>query len=91
MGGLGGDPDGRWKVGADRTLTDVVALLRGQAARTSAVLAEPRGHWRRLPTGGSGETSRRAAVDLLPRVEEYARHAGHLDVVVELAGGPTGE
>ena len=24
-------------------------------------------------------------------LQEYARHVGHLDVVVELAGGPTGE
>ncbi|MEK8105271.1 hypothetical protein ACWD5Z_11940 [Micromonospora chokoriensis] len=24
-------------------------------------------------------------------VQEYARHLGHLDVVAELAGGPTGE
>jgi hypothetical protein len=24
-------------------------------------------------------------------LQEYARHLGHLDVVVELSGGPTGE
>jgi hypothetical protein len=24
-------------------------------------------------------------------VQEYARHVGHLDIVAELAGGPTGE
>jgi hypothetical protein len=24
-------------------------------------------------------------------LQEYARHVGHLDIVVELAGGPTGE
>ena len=24
-------------------------------------------------------------------LQEYARHVGHLDVAVELAGGPTGE
>ncbi|MEU2984004.1 DUF664 domain-containing protein [Micromonospora aurantiaca] len=24
-------------------------------------------------------------------VQEYARHLGHLDIVAELAGGPTGE
>jgi hypothetical protein len=24
-------------------------------------------------------------------LQEYARHAGHLDIVVELEGGPTGE
>ena len=24
-------------------------------------------------------------------LQEYSRHVGHLDVVVELAGGPTGE
>jgi hypothetical protein len=28
---------------------------------------------------------------LLHLVQEYARHLGHLDIVVELAGGPTGE
>jgi Protein of unknown function (DUF664) len=24
-------------------------------------------------------------------VQEYARHVGHIDIVTELAGGPTGE
>lgn len=91
-GDSGGDPDGRWKVDADRTSADVVALLRGQAARTSAILAE-------TSLDAVASTSGRFRGAEPPELrwicfhvlQEYARHAGHLDVAVELAGGPTGE
>ena len=91
-GDTGGDPDGRWTVDADRTLADVVALLREQAARTSAVLAgtaldavaSTHGRFR----GAEPPDLRWICFHVL---QEYARHAGHLDIVVELEGGPTGE
>ena len=91
-GDSGGDPDERWKVDADRTLADVVALLREQAARTSAVLAETP-----LDAVASANGRFRGAEPPQLRwicfhvLQEYARHAGHLDIAVELAGGPTGE
>ena len=91
-GDSGGDPEGRWQVEGDRKLAAVVALLREQAARTSAVLAEhsldaiasPHGRFR----GAEPPELRWICFHVL---QEYARHAGHLDIAVELAGGPTGE
>ncbi|MFG1843068.1 DUF664 domain-containing protein [Micromonospora sp. NPDC049175] len=84
--------DDRWYVAPDETREDLVAALRAQGAHTTAVvtahdLAE---------VGAPGERWNGAAPATLERVlfhlvQEYARHLGHLDVVAELAGGPTGE
>ena len=38
--------------------------------------------------GGDPATLERVCFHL---VQEYARHVGHLDIVAELAGAPTGE
>ncbi|MGC4814369.1 DUF664 domain-containing protein [Micromonospora sp. DT228] len=84
--------DDRWYVAPDETREDLVAALLAQGAHTTAVvtahdLAE---------VGAPGERWSGAAPATLERVlfhlvQEYARHLGHLDVVAELAGGPTGE
>ncbi len=84
-------PDAAWLVPAGRSLEDVVGLLDAQAVRTEAVLGS-------TPldtvaaTGGRFDSDppelRWICVHVL---QEYARHAGHLDVAVELAGGPLGE
>ncbi|MEP9381763.1 DinB family protein [Nocardioides sp. KR10-350] len=88
---VGGEPDGRWLVPAGTALDDVVAMLEATAARTETVLAE-HGPEELAALGGRFEsdppTLRWICFHVL---QEYARHAGHLDVVVELAGGPTGE
>ena len=84
--------EGRWYVGPDETLADLVAALAAQAERSRAVvqahdLAEvgrPGERW-------DGEPPATLERILLHLLQEYARHAGHLDVVVELAGGPAGE
>ncbi|MBM0276274.1 mycothiol transferase [Micromonospora tarensis] len=88
-----GDRQGdRWHVAPDQTRDDLVAALRAQGAHTSAVvgahdLAEigaPGPRW----NGADPASLERVLFHL---VQEYARHLGHLDVVAELAGGPTGE
>ena len=92
-----GDPwadeqDGRWHVPAGVGLPEVVEQLRRQGERTrSVVLAHrldepgrPGPRWR----GADPATLERVLFHL---VQEYARHLGQLDVVVELATGTTGE
>jgi uncharacterized damage-inducible protein DinB len=92
-----GDPwgdqrDDRWYVGPDETRDDLVTALRTQGAHTRAVVeanelsavGAPGPRW----SGAEPATLERVLFHLL---QEYARHLGHLDVVTELAGGPTGE
>ncbi|MFC5140205.1 DUF664 domain-containing protein [Actinomycetospora rhizophila] len=84
--------DGRWAVPDGAGLEDVVAELRAQGERSRAVVAahaleevgQPGPRWRGAPPA----TLERI---LLHLVQEYARHLGHLDVVVELATGAAGE
>ena len=92
-----GDPwadgrDGRWYVAARETLDELVGGLRAQAARSRAVvesheladIGQPGERWE----GADPPSLERILFHLL---QEYARHAGHLDIVSELAGGQTGE
>jgi Protein of unknown function (DUF664) len=92
-----GDPwpdqrDGRWYVPADVGLDQVVGALRAQAARSRGIVeshdlaevGQPGDRW----DGADPATLERILFHLL---QEYARHLGHLDIVCELAGGPTGE
>jgi len=92
-----GDPwadhrDGRWFVSPDEPLDEVVRDLRTQAATTDRVvrahdLAEvgrPGERW----DGAEPATLERVLFHLL---QEYARHAGHIDIVRELVDGQVGE
>jgi hypothetical protein len=92
-----GDPwadqrDGRWYVATDETRAGLIEGLRAQAARTRAIVGshvltdvgKPGPRW----NGADPATLERVLFHLL---QEYARHVGHLDIVVELAGGPVGE
>jgi uncharacterized damage-inducible protein DinB len=84
--------DGRWFVDDTEPLADLLVAFREQARRSNAVIlahaltdvGRPGPRW----DGQSPPTLERV---LLHLVQEYARHAGHLDIVAELAGGPTGE
>ena len=84
--------DGRWFVDDTEPLADLLLAFREQARRSNAVIlahaltdvGRPGPRW----DGQSPPTLERV---LLHLVQEYARHAGHLDIVAELAGGPTGE
>jgi uncharacterized damage-inducible protein DinB len=92
-----GDPwadsrDGRWYVGTGETLPELAAALGAQAGRTRAVVESHD----LADTGQPGERWEGAEPPSLERVlfhllQEYARHVGHLDIVSELGGGPTGE
>ncbi len=86
-----GDGAERWQVPADVTLADLAGRLREQGERVSALLA---GH--RLdevaPPGPRFEAEPASLAWICFHVlQEYARHAGHLDIAVELAGGDLGE
>jgi hypothetical protein len=66
--------------------------LQAQAAHSERVIA---GH-QLDELGQPGERWDGAPPATLERIlfhliQEYARHLGHLDIVSELAGGPTGE
>jgi uncharacterized damage-inducible protein DinB len=88
-----GDRQGdRWHVPPGESLDDLVAALDAQAAHTRAVvesadldtLGQPGPRWDGAPPASLERV-------LFHLVQEYARHLGHLDIVVELAGVPVGE
>lgn len=89
----GADRGARWRVGPETSLADVGAFLDGVAARTEEVLVSS------SPDALAATTGRFRIGPEVPTLrwicfhvlQEYARHAGHLDIVVELAGGSTGE
>jgi uncharacterized damage-inducible protein DinB len=85
--------DGRWTVAADESLAELTAALRATGERTREIVsaaalndvAKIGGRFRRAdeaPTLGW---------ILVYVLQEYARHAGHLDVARELIDGTTGE
>ena len=82
----------RWYVSPDETLPSLLADLRDQAGRTRAIVeshdlgevGKPGDRWE----GADPATLERVLFHLL---QEYARHLGHLDIVVELATGWSGE
>ena len=87
----GDEVDGRWVVPAERDVNDVVDLLRATGERTRERAA-------RLALDEIAAVGGRFDQDPPPLawicfhvLQEYARHVGHLDIAVELAGGPTGE
>jgi len=92
-----GDPwgdrhDDRWFVAPEETRDDLLAALRAQGAHTTAAVngadltavGAPGPRW----DGAPPPTLERILFHLM---QEYARHLGHLDIVAEIAGGPTGE
>ena len=91
-GDSGGDPDGRWKVPDGVALEDVVVQMEALAARIEGVLGT---HDLDEMSAATGRFAGTTPPDLrwiwFHVLQEYARHAGHLDVSVELAGGQTGE
>lgn len=86
-----GSPDQPWKVPDGMSFDAIVTMLRDIGGRTSAVLAETPLD-RQAPPGPrfAGEPATLAWI-CFHVLQEHARHAGHLDIAVELAGGPLGE
>ena len=92
-----GDPwrderDDRWFADPAVSTEDVLAALTAQGVETTRIVGahaldevgQPSARW----SGADPATLERV---LLHVFQEYARHAGHLDVAVEIAGGATGE
>lgn len=87
------DRSGRWQVAPEETVTGLVAALHAGGERTRAIVA---GAALDAPgaVGGrfaAGDPRPSLAWILLHVLQEYARHAGHLDIVRELVDGSTGE
>jgi uncharacterized damage-inducible protein DinB len=88
----GDSVDDRWYVAPDETASAVTAALRTQGEHTRAVvqshafaeIGQPGPRW----DGADPPTLERILLHLL---QEYARHLGQLDIVVELATGRVGE
>jgi hypothetical protein len=87
----GASDDARWHVPADVTVAGLVERLERIGERTRAVLAS-------YPLEAVASSGGRFAEDppdlewvCFHVLQEYARHAGHLDIVVELAGDPAGQ
>jgi uncharacterized damage-inducible protein DinB len=87
----GDEVDDVWGVPPDRGVDEVAAMMRATGERTRSVLSS-------YPLDSVASLGGRFSKDAptlswicLHVLQEYARHLGHLDVAVELAGGPTGE
>jgi uncharacterized damage-inducible protein DinB len=84
--------DERWYVAEEETSDQLLSALRAQGERSRAVITQnalsdvgrPGPRW----DGADPPTLERILFHL---VQEYARHLGHLDIVVELADGAVGE
>lgn len=86
-------PDGRWAVRPDESMTDLISRLHAGGERTRRIVEAAA-----LPdvaaVGGRFGVDERPptlAWILFHVFQEYARHAGHLDIVRELADGSVGE
>jgi hypothetical protein len=89
------DSDGRWHAGPGDTAADLVAALEAAGERTRAIASAAE----LADVSASG--GRFSDEDTRPRptlawilvyvLQEYSRHAGHLDVARELIDGATGE
>lgn len=88
----GDERNGSWFVAPSETMEHLLANLRRQAERTRAIVlaheldevGQPGERW----DGAEPATLERVLLHLM---QEYARHAGHLDIVRELADGTVGE
>ncbi|WP_419999173.1 DinB family protein [Streptomyces boninensis] len=83
-------PDDRWRVPADEPVAAVRERYEAQCERSRAIVAAEPDLDRRAAVGGRFATAAEAPTlgqILFHLVQEYARHAGHLDIVRELADG----
>jgi Protein of unknown function (DUF664) len=86
-------PEDRWQVGDDESVEDLVAALHRGGARTRAIVeaADLASQGRRGGRFGSDREPPTLVWILFHVLQEYARHAGHLDIARELADGSVGE
>jgi uncharacterized damage-inducible protein DinB len=88
---FGDEADGTWVVPPERSLADIVAMARAVGERTRSVLRSSPMDAVAATGGRFSEEPPTLAWICFHVLQEYARHLGHLDVAVELAGGETGE
>ncbi len=91
-----GDPwadrrDDRWHVPDDIALDDLRTMLHEVGERTSAVLTSTPLEQQAPPGPRFPDEPATLGWICFHVLQEYARHVGHLDIAVELAGGPLGE
>ncbi len=87
-------PDWEWRSAAEDSPEELTALWGHSVTRSRAGVAEAFGDggldhlsaWRR--PDGTGLSLRRLVIDM---IEEYARHAGHADLLREAVDGLVGE
>jgi hypothetical protein len=88
------DPDWDWRVTDDETPEGLMTLWRGAVAQSRAIAAEVLANGgmdqlvRFTTDQGESPNLRRILIDL---IEEYARHAGHADIIRESIDGLVGE
>ncbi|MFJ1936750.1 DinB family protein [Kitasatospora sp. NPDC088160] len=87
-------PEGRWHVTRQESAADLLAALRAGGEYTRAVasgtpLSAVAAAGGRFPDDGTGRPT--LGWILFHVLQEYARHAGHLDIVRELTDGATDE
>jgi hypothetical protein len=86
-------PDGRWQVPPGARAADVLAEFTAECERSRRIVAGvPLA--RRAAVGGRFRTPAEAPTlgwILFHVLQEYARHAGHLDIARELVDGALGE
>jgi hypothetical protein len=85
--------DGRWEVGPDESLDDLLGMLHEGGRHTRRIVTDSD-----LAMSGAeggrfavGQPAPSLAWILFHVLQEYARHAGHLDIVRELADGQVGD
>jgi uncharacterized damage-inducible protein DinB len=87
------DQSGRWHAGPELTAAALVAAMHASGERTRAI-AEGADLTDVSALGGrftEGDRRPTLAWVLFHVLQEYARHAGHLDIARELVDGVTGE
>ena len=82
------DPDADWRVEPSETTEDILALYRGECARSREIAAAA-SSLDEVALHPRGERSRRWI--LVHMIEETARHNGHADILREQLDGVTGE
>lgn len=83
--------DGSWHVPDDVDVASLFARLDEGAAITDEILRSNDLSFVAAAGGRFTEEVPTLAWICFHVLQEYARHLGHLDIAVELAGGPTGE
>lgn len=88
-----GDPEAGWQVVADDSVESLLAMLHEGADRTRAIVEAAELDEFGRPGGRFEADQPRPTLAwiLFHVLQEYARHAGHLDVVRELADNMIGE